>query len=1042
VRFVVLGPVQVEAGGRVLPINRAQRRAVLAYLLLHRDRTVSADELVDALWGAGPPATARTQIFAAVSAIRRVLRDAGDDPIASNAGGYRLDIGAGELDLVDFHERVEAARAQAPRSPAQAAATVRDAMRLWQGEPLSGITAAFAEPARSGLLERRLEALGALYRYELAAGHHQQVLAELTDLVTRHPFSEALAGHLMLALHRSGRSAEALAVFRDIRRRLVAELGIEPASDLELLHKGILADDPALRPAPGPAAEAPRRRFLPRDIHDFTGRAAALARLDELADEARRTNGAAIVSAIGGVAGVGKTALATHWAHRSLARYPDGQLYLNLRGYDARDPMGPSEALTLLLRALDVPPARIPHEPDEMAALYRSVIAGQRILVLLDNARSVAQVRPLLPSGPGVFALVTSRDKLGGLIARDGARRLDLDLLPEADAVDLLANILGADRVAAEPAAAAELAAACGHLPLALRIAAANLVGTPERPIAAYRAELAAGDRIPALAVQGDPQSDLTQVLTYSYRALTEPARRMFRLLGLLPGPDFSAAAAAALAGIGDAGELLAALAEAYLLTGRPGERFVMHDLLREYAARLAGEAEERREALDRYATWFDRHVQAATARMYPAGLRLQAVSDEVFADPAAAGRWLEAELDNLTALVLSAADIGRPELAWRIPYACRDFLFQRTGRATTMRMAQAALDEATRQADPRAEAAAELVLAQVSNMGGQGPRALEHATRCLAKAQEAGWPHMQIDAYNAISVYNLLAGRLRASADAARRAFDLSRDLGVPTTQHTGKLGLISLLLGDLREAAAHLEQTLASQTGQVNHSRGITLLNLGETYRLLGRFDDAHERVTEAVALFEQVGNPHLAAVARGGLVLSHLATGHVEHAWAEARAAWAVLEESDDRLAQAQLRHAYGLAAAARGRHDDALRVLGDGLTEARTLRNGHPAILLMTALAEVRRAAGHSAGVEDLLSEAAEQARAGEFAVPHAQALDLLAAAYADRGDTARARETARRTMELADRTGWAPQRYAPAILSGADPRDASPAGGGS
>ncbi|MFI5957431.1 BTAD domain-containing putative transcriptional regulator [Cryptosporangium sp. NPDC051539] len=1050
-RFVVLGPVQAEVDGCPVPIARAQRRAILAYLLLHRDQTVSADELIDALWGPEPPATARTQVFAAVSAVRRALRGAGQDPVTSSVGGYRLSVGDAELDLTTFLDRVGSARALADRSAPDAAEAMREALGLWQGVPLSGITGAFVEVARSRLHEHRVEALEQLSRYELAAGRHQAVLPELTELAATYPYSEALAGNLMLALHRSGRSAEALSAFREIRRRLVTELGIEPTSDLHQLHTRILADDAALRlpsagaASPGsssrPSATPAPRQFLPRDIPDFVGRTTALDWLDTMADETGATSGAAIVSTLGGVAGVGKTALAVHWAHRSTERYPDGQLYLDLRGYDARDPMGPAEALTWLLRALDVPPHRIPPDVEQMAAVYRSTITGRRILVLLDNVRSAEQVRPLLPAGPGAFALLTSRDALGGLVARDGARRLALEVLPEADAVELLAHVLGADRVEAEPEAAAELAAACGHLPLALRIAAANLVGTPERSLAAFWVELEAGTRVPALAVEGDPQSDLTQVFAHSYRALSEPARRMFRLLGLIPGTDCSGPAAQALADDDGAAALLAELAEAHLVTPAAGAgRYVMPDLLREYASRLAGapdHAAERRAALDRYATWADSHVQSASALVYPSSPRWPAAGASVaFDDAETAGRWLADELGNLTALVFAAADLGRPELAWRIPYACRDYLFQRSGQALPRRLGEAALTAATRASDPLAIAAAELVLAQAHNMVGHDPCTLEHATRCLHSAEQAGWPHVRIDAYNAISVHHFHAGDLRSSADAARRAFDLSRELGVPSNQHLGKLGLVSLLLGDLAVAAGYLERTLASQAGLANHSRGITLLNLSEAYRLLGRPADAHAGITEAITLFEQVGNRHLAAVARCGLVIIHLADGHTPQACREAEAARAALDESDDLLAQTQMSCAYGLAAVADGRHDEALAVLRDGLRLARTLPMTHPAVQLAIALGRARRAAGESDGVDRLLADAAEQARAGQFAVLEAEALDVLTATHLDRGDTGPAGRAAHRAMDLAERTGLAGLRFAPAAVAAGRDRNST------
>jgi hypothetical protein len=350
--------------------------------------------------GTAPPATAKRQVFAAVSAVRRAVRATGHDPVTNTRGGYRLTATKDELDLLAF-------------------------------------------------------------------GHHRDQAQQFVR--GANPFREQLAGCLMLALYRSGRPADALATYRRTRQILSAELGIEPSKAIAVLNDRILHNDGALRVPP--AERQPRinasRRFLPRDIPDFTGRSAVLERLDALLATAPGGTDVVVVSAVVGVGvgGIGKTALAVHWTHRIASRFPDGQLYLNLRGYDDRRPLRPTEALDAVLRALGIPPERIPTDADEASALYRATLADQRVLIRLDNARSVEQVRPLLPSSPSTLVLVTSRDALGGLIARDGARRLNVDLLSLTDAVDLLARILGADRMAVDARATEDLVAACGYLP-------------------------------------------------------------------------------------------------------------------------------------------------------------------------------------------------------------------------------------------------------------------------------------------------------------------------------------------------------------------------------------------------------------------------------------------------------------------------------------------------------------------------------------------------------------------------------------------------
>jgi tetratricopeptide (TPR) repeat protein len=411
-------------------------------------------------------------------------------------------------------------------------------------------------------------------------GRHEQLVPQLRDLARQHPLREHNHAQLMLALYRCGRQAEALAAYQRARDVLVTELGVEPGPGLRDLHQRILSADPALA-VTGPArpAEAEPLRVTPQELPSavpgFTGRSAELKALTGLLDRSGpQAPGAVVISAIGGTAGVGKTALAVHWAHNVADRFPDGQLYVNLRGYDPGQPVPAADALAGFLRSLGVPGQDIPPEENERAARYRSLLAGKRILVVLDNAGSADQVRPLLPGTGACTVVVTSRDALAGLVAIDGAARLDLDLLPLAEAVALLQTLIGS-RADAEPDAAAELADQCCRLPLALRVAAELAASRPAASLAGLTGELAdLRTRLDLLGAGGDPRTQVRAVFSWSYQQLSIEAARAFRLVGLNPGPDLEPYAAAALTGaaLPLARQALEVLARAHLISNTRGE--------------------------------------------------------------------------------------------------------------------------------------------------------------------------------------------------------------------------------------------------------------------------------------------------------------------------------------------------------------------------------------------------------------------------------------------------------------------------------------
>jgi DNA-binding SARP family transcriptional activator len=637
-RFGILGPLEVWDGDQRLAIE-PQQTALLAVLLLNANSVVSVSRLVDHLWGDRPPASARHLLRGCVAGLRRALRVERGQRLVTRPPGYLLEVQPGELDRDRFEELAGAATAQAGPPAAQAAELLRAALACWRGPALDGLDldvcraeAASLEEQRLALLEERIEADLRLRRYPA-------LVAELQALVRQHPLRERLWAQLMTALHGAHRQADALAAYQQVRRALVEQLGIEPGAALQAAQRLILtgtvdsgstvdgvelsivdSDIPGPDEWPAPVLSAPETWWrtgewpvpaqLPADVGGFTGRAAELAELSRLLapEQVDDLDGAPTelpIAAICGTAGVGKSALAVRWAHRARARFPDGQLYVNLRGFDPDLPVTAPGALAGLLTALGVPGHEIPADQDARAARFRTALAGRRMLLVLDNARSVEQVRPLLPGTPTCAVLVTSRDSLAGLVAQHGARRLPLEPLPALAATALLRRLIG-PRVDAEPAAAGMLADQCARLPLALRVAAELASSRPTVPLIDLVGMLAdQRRRLDLLDAGGDPLTAVRAAFSWSYRRLPVDAARMFRLLGLHPGPDLDAHAASALAGVslGEAGRLLDLLTRASLLCGTRAGRFMMHDLLRAYAAWLATFEEsddDRRRALDR----------------------------------------------------------------------------------------------------------------------------------------------------------------------------------------------------------------------------------------------------------------------------------------------------------------------------------------------------------------------------------------------------------------------------------------------------------
>lgn len=935
VRLCVLGPLGAWRGDTPVELGAARQRATLGLLALQPNAVLHRDKIIEALWDGLAPDSAVKMVQACVGHIRRRL-DPGRAPrdreglLVSAGTGYRLRVDAGQLDLIAFGQLAD--RAQAARRSGdlgRACEAYAAALSLWQGEPLADVDLLSGHPAIIGLARRHAAIVSEFAETMIGAGLHDRALPYLQALAEGDPLDERAHSWLMIALAGTGQQAAALSVYDQLLKRLDEQLGVRPGAVLTQAHARVLRQDvPAVRPdLLLSVANAPPRQ-LPRDPGAFVGRELEYGELAELAEQAAD---AALICVIDGTAGVGKTALAIHAGRRLAPLFPDGQLHADLRGFGPRQPpMSPAEALTGFLHALGVDPSAVPSDEAEQAAMYRSLLSERRMLIVLDNAGDTAQVRPLLPGAPGSLVLVTSRSRLSGLTVRDGAMRLTLRPLDLAEAIALLAEILGAERVNAEHQAAADIAARCGLLPLALRVAADRAASPPRMALADLACQLAdARARLDVLDIGEDDLTDVRAVFSWSCNALAPEAARMFRLLGLHAGPDISVPAAAALAGVdeADAGRLLKLLAAAHLVEEALPTRYRLHDLLHVYAAeqvRADESADSRGSALRRILAWYLHTADRADGLLVPRRRHAPTGPAPRGCEPLAlsgydqALSWCDAEQANLAAAVRLAAETGHNDVAWKLPVALRGFLDLRRSWPVWRACASIGVT-AARHADDRS---------------GQA-----WALDCLGHASSA---------------VGMLEDALACYQEAQTIRHEIGDHWGESANSMTN-LGCTYLDLRRLDLALDCFQQVLATSRAADNkYVECLALINLGETYSRLEQLDDALACSLRALAVTREIGYRQAE-----GIALSHMAATYrakSEHGEARRRyqQALAIRRQAGDRHGEAETLRDLGDLSSSAGQHESARRFWRAGLAIAEDLGDPHAAAALRQRLEQVNAA----------------------------------------------------------------------------------------
>lgn len=918
-RVEVLGPLRAFAGGREISLGAPKQRALFAALAMCADTVVGRGELIDRVWGQDVPMTAAGNLHTYVSGLRRSLSGLGDR-LVGGGSGYLLRLDPPALDLNRAEHSAALARIARDRGDRQGAIAALDsALALWRGDrPLEALPGPFAAEQRARLAEMRLRLLVDRTELMIDAGDARPAdlaaaAEELAVHARAHPFDERLRSALMMALHRSGRTADALAQYQMLHRVLAEELGIEPEASTRAVQMAILAQDapsrrggdvrtllPQTENAVAVRPTAPAQ--LPHDSASFVGRDEELRQVLEQG-RADGDSSPRVVMVVG-VGGIGKTTLAVRCGHLLRSAYPDGQISINLRGFDPTHPaLTPSAALHQLLASLGVP--TVPAEHEQRVALWRSLVAGRRMVILLDNARSAEQVEDLLPGTGSSFVLVTSRERLGRLAVKYAARRVTLAPLADAEALGLLADAVGAERVSAEAPAARRLAQLCDHLPFALRIAAEQLVTARGGSIADLVGNLEdAHQRLDTLRLENDDLCSVRSVMACSFDALDPDTARACRMLGAFPGVSITRHCAAALLDVPvpRASELLQRLSAQHLLE-QHGDRYTMHDLTRTYIRELARSLPdgEVRAARDRVSAWYT----ATLSRMVGAGRRriieVGADAGSWCHEPQPFGgqekflRWCAQEWPNISALIRSTARSADHLSTWRLTYLMFDYFYACGSAADWLDL----LRIATRSAQASGERRARAVLLNHTGVAhcriGRTDVAVADLCRGLDLLEPSDDPLLRIRLLATLASVSRVAKEYERALAAALEAVALSEGCGDGYHRAAAEDALCEMYAetGRWSEAVAHAEAGLAdARVCKSPLLEANLLINLGLARNGLGDAAAAQACLARALRVTQAAGDRYHEGLAL--LALARVRAAERGAAAAMARRALAQFQE----------------------------------------------------------------------------------------------------------------------------------------------------
>jgi DNA-binding SARP family transcriptional activator/tetratricopeptide (TPR) repeat protein len=1033
--FRLLGTLDVTLDGRVVTVPVGKQQVALAGLLLRGNQIVRVSELVDWLWDEDTPDDAPSTARAYVRRLRQTLQ--ARDLITTMPHGYRINLAPGELDLFRFRGLVK--QADETADPAAQAELLTQALAQWHGPALADIPAcSFRDHEVQRLTEEHLRAIEMRVDCDLRLGRHAELLPELHNLTVRHPFRERIRGQLMLALYRSGRQVEALASYQEVRGRLADEVGVDPGEELRRLHQRILSNDPALTPSAKPRRQAPAAvapvsvprqvpAQLPAGLRDFVGREETFEQITGLLSGDGGPGVA--VAAISGQPGIGKTALAVQAAHSLRAQFPDGQLFVDLRGNSLARELTAQQVLGRFLQALGLPPDQLPDDLGGLVATYRTTLADRKVLAVLDNAASAAQVRELLPSTPGSAALVTSRKMLRGLAALGGARLFNLDVLVPQQSVALLNTLVGHDRP--DLGALEEIAQLCGHLPLALRIAGANLLLRDDASIQAYITDLRHGNRLAALEIEDDPGAAVRAVFDLSYLTLKPETARLFKLLSLVPGPDFSRDAVVVLAQLPgeQADRRLAELATASLIQQTAADRFRFHDLLRLYSReRCQSEenADELTAARARLFAYYVRQLDAVADVLYPTWTRLPrtelelALPSPVFHGAEAAVEWMDQEGLNVVAAIVEATEHGPVHAAWHLVESLRAYLVTRGRyRAEGFLAAAAALEAARVARDPQAEAAMHGFHTSLYARVQDNAKAMEHVLAELDAYTRSGSHDGRARALISLGILYDADGRLQDAAAKVEEGIELAEEHGYDSVRLYGliNLSIIEEQRGHLDRAERFAHEALKLTSANASTStEGAPRVSLGHVLIRQGRFDEAIGQYAAALACYRENGTRHYEAATLRGLANANRLAGDHEAALAHAHQAMALAEESG--VDQDEVDSLVTLAAAHQGtgHTDDSARCARKALEMARGLGYRHGEISALLELASQCRERGDLTTAAEHGREGAELSRSAQLLGLEGRSEILLAWIAFEAQDPVIARDHAQQAVSVHRKSG--------------------------